>query len=170
MPYTNKNVHDATALITMEPFPEDYNSFFKVSDYPSVKEAVTEAVKHQDSLGDYGITYIFFDRFDDIMLMPTHHTNYFINKEECTYWEWECSNEDNIEIVHSVEHHVDWTEDLNMHNHLRIVTIYCPEDKGVEEEIENARLLLTDSQVTPCKFKITSSKARDYLFKRNING
>lgn len=85
--------------------------FYYVEDYPSLEDCIIAVEGSLLEVEDakWGVVVMVFTDIDKLLLMPTYHTKYYINKVEVNESEAFVSNDD-VEEVHNVEHKVDYTQ------------------------------------------------------------
>lgn len=113
-----------------------YFKQIKVWDYSSIKEAIQAGTDITDQMDkdDWGICVVFFDKMEDVKLMPTHHTKYILDGKEIPAFEYECSEQ--AECINVVEHYVDWTESMGVHKNTRLHFQYVGEDIS-DDQVES---------------------------------
>lgn len=85
--------------------------FYYVEDYPSLQEYIVEVEKSLATVGKglWGLVVMVFTDLENLYLMPTYHSKYFIGNKEVDSVEAFMSHED-VREVHTVEHKVDYTQ------------------------------------------------------------
>lgn len=132
----NKTIDSSYTLLTKPVELKDYFKSVCVWEEDSVESAIMEALDL--TRDDYGICLVFFDKYEDIMLMPTHKYSYKVEGKEVSYEE-ACIAQDNdveVDLINEVTHNVGWTETLGVHESFRLEFIYtgC---KYTKEQVES---------------------------------
>lgn len=91
---------------------EETMEYFHVKDFESLEVAVRASVESALAKEEpySGFTMLFFDKFEDIELLPSYETTYWLNGEEVGLSEYELFLD--TEEFCTCVHHVEWTKGL----------------------------------------------------------
>lgn len=106
--------------------------FHYVEDYSSLKDCIIAVEKSLDRVykDSYGIIVMVFTDVENLYLMPTYHSKYFIENKEVDSVEAFMSHED-VREVHTVEHKVAYTQGVADQQRLTLFYARSIDDREV---------------------------------------